>query len=111
MVIKDSKGEVIIEELKIFDTFSKRLKGLMFEDEIPSGYAVLLEPCNSIHTFFMKFDIGVIYLDERDMVIRGPETMKSWRLGPIVKSAKKVIEYDYRNTDIKVNIGDKLKIL
>lgn len=108
-MIKDSNGEVIIDELMVFDTFSKRLKGLMFEKEIQSGAAALLEPCNSIHTFFMKFDIGVIYLDKNDVVIRGPQIMKPWRIGPIVKGSKKVIEYDFKKTFVKVNIGDKLE--
>ena len=43
-------------------TFFSRLKGFMFERNI--NKALLFNKCNSIHTFFMKEAIDVIFCDE-----------------------------------------------
>lgn len=75
----------------IADTFSKRLTGYMFRRE-PHYEAILLNPCNSIHTFFMKFNIDVLFVDENMIIVKKIEDLKPWRLVMPVKCAKIVIE-------------------
>lgn len=48
-------------------TFKERLYGLMGKVEI--DYGMLFSKCNSIHTFFMKENIDVIGLNEKNEVI------------------------------------------
>lgn len=71
VVIKNGKQVLIAaERLCIADTAIKRLKGLMFLECLPPAHAILLTPCNSIHTFFMKFPIDVVCLDKNMQIIR-----------------------------------------
>ena len=111
MKLQNSKGNILIDDLEIYNTFFKRLKGLMFKKEIPNSYAVLIIPCSSIHTFFMKFEIGVIYLDKDNTVVKFTPSMKPFRLGPFVKQTSKVIEYDSKKTIIELKKGDKLNLI
>ena len=53
----------------IADSFFKRLFGYMFRKN-PHHDAILFTPCNSIHTFFMKFNIDVLFLNEHMQVIK-----------------------------------------
>jgi uncharacterized membrane protein (UPF0127 family) len=50
----------------------QRLLGLMFRQSLPEGRALLLSPCSSVHTAFMRFAIDVVFLDAgyRVLVIR-----------------------------------------
>jgi uncharacterized membrane protein (UPF0127 family) len=63
--------------------FVDRLRGLMFVPALPDGGGLLLEPESSIHTFFMKFPLDVLYLDRAYRVLRVEHQMPPSRLGPI----------------------------
>jgi uncharacterized protein len=51
-------------------TFASRLLGLALLRELPSGHALLIPDCRSVHTFGMRFPIDVAFLDERGRTIR-----------------------------------------
>ena len=54
------------------ETFRSRLLGLALvrPSELPSGYALLLRPCSSIHTFGMRFPVDVAFVDASGTVLR-----------------------------------------
>ncbi len=54
-------------EIKIADTFYKKLIGLMFQKNIT--YGLLLPNCKSIHTFNMYTNIDVLLLDSKFKVL------------------------------------------
>ena len=53
-------------------TFRSRLLGLAMvrPTELPSGHALLLHPCSSIHTFGMRFPLDVAFADADGTVLR-----------------------------------------
>ena len=55
-------GELLFDEVENANHFFSRFMGLMFRRHIDDRHALLLSPCDEIHTFFMKFDI-----DDRDI--------------------------------------------
>jgi uncharacterized protein len=108
MKLYDENGKVVLGNVDLLESFLERLRGLMFRKEIPSDYGVIISPCNSIHTFFMKFDIGVVYLDKDNIVIRGPDVMKRGKVGPIVMDGSKVLEYDHSKTALDLKVGERV---
>lgn len=79
-----------IIETEVADTSFARIKGLMFKKKISKGLWIV--PCNSIHTFFMKCPIDVLFLDKKGKIIKMIPNMKPWRIGAIVWKAHSVIE-------------------
>lgn len=75
----------------IADSYVKRLFGYMFRKK-PHHEAIMLKPCNSIHTFFMKFNIDVLFLNEHMEVIKKIENLKPGQVIAKVIGAKIVIE-------------------
>ena len=72
-----------------------RFRGLMMrnESDFQEGAALVIDPCTSIHMFFMRFPIDVLYLDRDNRVVRAQESIKPWRVGPIyTRGARFVIE-------------------
>lgn len=65
-------------------SYRERLMGLMFQEDLPDGGGLLLEPESSIHTFFMRFPIDVLYLDRAWRVLRADGAMAPNRVGPVV---------------------------
>jgi uncharacterized membrane protein (UPF0127 family) len=70
----------------------ERMRGLLGRRELAHGDALAIEPCNSIHTFFMRFSIDVAFLDRNDMVIRALSEVRPFRATWIYLSAVQVVE-------------------
>ncbi|WP_161974935.1 DUF192 domain-containing protein [Bacillus timonensis] len=79
-------------KLKTYNTFLKRFKGLMFQLKPIKNEAIILEPCNSIHMFFMFFPIDVVFLDKENRVVKTIDNVKPWTVIFPVKHAYKTIE-------------------
>ena len=85
-------GEAIVPRLEIATNPWKRFVGLMGRPSIDGDSALLLEPCNQIHMFFMRFAIDVLFLDRSRRVKRVVLNLKPWRISPLVFSARSVVE-------------------
>lgn len=72
------------------DNFIDRLMGYMFRKK-PHHEAILFIPCNSIHTFFMKFNIDILFISNDMRVIKKVEGLKRGKI-VIEKRATMVIE-------------------
>jgi len=109
--ISNEKGEIIAERILRCDTFFKRAMGLMFKKSMEGFDGALLSPCSSIHTFFMRFDIDCIFLDERYRVVKVISRMGASRMSGFIKNASHVLEIA-SGASIKCGIaeGDLLKI-
>lgn len=91
-IINKSNNSVLADNVIVADTFFYRLKGLMFKRTFEDNSAIVLYPCNSIHTFFMKFSLDVIFLSNDYKVIYLMKNIGPRRISPIVKNAKIVLE-------------------
>lgn len=81
------------KRIKRADTFVKRLRGLMFQKKFPDDFdALVLSPCNAVHTMFMRYDIDAIFLDKQMNVLFISQRLKPGRFTQVVKNAKYVIE-------------------
>jgi uncharacterized membrane protein (UPF0127 family) len=62
-----------------FDSASRR-KGLLGRTELADDTALVLAPCSSIHTFFMRFAIDVLFVDRRGRVVKASPHVPPWRI-------------------------------
>lgn len=91
-VINRSKDRVVAKTVHVADTFRSRLKGLLGRKDFPPGEGLVLHPCSSVHTCFMKFPIDVVFLDRQGRVVYLQENLIPWRFTPIVRKAATVVE-------------------
>jgi uncharacterized protein len=75
--------------VEIAASYGPRRRGLLGRDGIEG--AILLTPCNSVHTFRMRFTIDVAYLDKELRVV-DVHTMRPGRLGMPRLRARHVLE-------------------
>jgi uncharacterized protein len=62
-----------------FDSRSRN-RGLLGRDRLDEGSALVLAPCNSIHTFFMRFPIDVIFVARDGCVVKTASRVGPWRI-------------------------------
>ena len=80
-----------IGEIFIADSFIKRFLGFMFRKK-PHHEAILIKPCNSIHTFFMRFSIDVLFINDNMEVVKKIEALKPGKIIMPQKKSTMVIE-------------------
>ena len=69
-----------------------RFVGLLGRSSLGPGEGLLLEPCTSVHTAFMRFTIDVIYIDRERRVVKLVPNLKPFRASGVLKGAHSVIE-------------------
>ncbi|MFV9503196.1 MAG: DUF192 domain-containing protein [Oscillochloridaceae bacterium umkhey_bin13] len=50
-------------------SFLARGKGLMGHPGLAPGEGLLIDPCSSVHSFFMRFPIDVVFADAQHRVV------------------------------------------
>ena len=51
------------------DSASRRT-GLLKHESMPKGFALIIAPCNGVHTFGMRFAIDLIFADRQGRVLK-----------------------------------------
>jgi uncharacterized membrane protein (UPF0127 family) len=90
--IDSTSGKELAPNLSVADTFFTRLKGLLGKNELPHGEGLWIKPCNSVHTFGMKFPIDVVFLDKDNRVVGLVNTLRPNRISRLYSGASSVIE-------------------
>ena len=110
-VKNERNGQLLVMDLEFAKGTLKRMKGLLGRRNLPQGQGLWFDRTNSIHTFFMKFTIDVVFLDG-DGTVRGlVKELRPWRLVLPVLSAVNCLELPagtLQRTDTRK--GDHLRV-
>lgn len=74
-----TKSRTLCERASCADSFLKRAKGLMFRKAWGDLDGLLLSPCRSIHTFGMRMEIDVCFLDPEQRIMKALARLGPWR--------------------------------
>ncbi len=88
----ETRGALLADRAFEARGFWPRLVGLLGRASLESGQALLLEPCTSVHTAFMRFPIDVVYLDREGCVIKTSPDLKPFRMSGVLRGGRSVIE-------------------
>jgi uncharacterized protein len=90
--LETANGTIVADHVEVADTLWTRFAGLMFRSELPPGHGLAIRPCNSIHMFFMRFALDVVFVDADGRVVRVLDSIRPWRASSLVRGAKAAIE-------------------
>jgi uncharacterized membrane protein (UPF0127 family) len=78
--VREDGGGAVCERCVLAETPLRRLRGLLGQAELARGEGLLLRPASSIHTFFMRFPIDVVFLDRQLAVKKVAHRVRPWRM-------------------------------
>lgn len=87
-----TRGKLLADKAERAMSFYSRFKGLMGADDLPMGAGLHIDPCNSIHMFFMRFPIDAVFLDRELKVVKILHSILPWRVSGIYSHARSVLE-------------------
>lgn len=64
----------------VADSSETRRTGLLKHSSLEPGEGLWIVPCEAVHSFWMKFDIDVLYLNRDKKVRKIRHGMKPWKL-------------------------------
>jgi len=73
-------GAVVADRVAVADTHATRAVGLLSRDGLDRGEGLWIVPSRGVHTFWMRFAIDVIALDDQGVIIDSVAAMKPWRI-------------------------------
>ncbi|MFN8008936.1 MAG: DUF192 domain-containing protein [Terriglobia bacterium] len=92
LVTNVTRGKTLADSLEVADTFLKSLIGLIGQSSLRKGQGLWINPCQSVHTFWMRFPIDVLFLDQKGVVVDVIESMKPFRISKHFWKARSVLE-------------------
>ena len=84
-------GAVVCEKCELAESFWTKFRGLMGRASLPGDEGMLFRPAGSIHMFFMRFPIDVVFCDGDLRVVKVVRDLKPWRTAA-ARGAKVTIE-------------------
>jgi uncharacterized membrane protein (UPF0127 family) len=93
MKIINAKNQAILADNLIFARgIFVRMKGLLGRRHLPKGAALLIKRCNSVHTFFMRFPIDVLFVGKDNRVVKAISRLRPFRISAVCWRSSFVIE-------------------
>jgi hypothetical protein len=106
--VSRTTGKTVVTRLEIAGSFWSRLAGLQFRRELPPNSALLLAPCSSVHTGFVRFPLDVAFLDREGVVLAVRRNLRPWRLAFGPRRSHAVVEFAAGEADVLP--GDVLRL-
>lgn len=105
---KSETGKTIIDKVLITENWLERARGLLGRDQLQAGEAMLISPCNSVHTFFMSYTIDVVYLDKNLKIVKICPELGPWQLSGC-SSAAMVLELPAQTANnLNLQVGTQI---
>lgn len=110
-ILNKSTNQYISINTKIAKNFWDRFLGLMFTKQMPDCDGLLIMYCNSIHTFFMRYNLDLVFLDSNLKVVKIIYEKKTWRATLFYFRATQVLEMKAGTLDKNIKVGNTLEFL
>lgn len=75
----NDREEIIVDTIYRAESSLERMKGLLGRSELTSSEGFWIEPCNSVHTLFMRYPIDVLFLDRNGVVLKIMHELMPWK--------------------------------
>jgi uncharacterized membrane protein (UPF0127 family) len=78
--LETADGRVVCERCEVADTFWTRFRGLMGRRGLPRGEGMLFRPGGSVHMFFMRIPLDVVFCDRELRVLGIARELQPWKV-------------------------------
>lgn len=92
-VINQTKSIILAGNVIMANSFLTRLKGLLVTPYLPAGWCLVLKPCRSVHTMFMRFNIDIIFVDRHNTIVSAINNMSPFRFSSYIHNSYLTIEF------------------
>ena len=78
--VRTVAGTIVCDRCEIPESAFGRMRGLLGRNALEAGEGMLIDRAGSVHMFFMRFPIDVVFLDRDRTVVRIVHGLRPWRV-------------------------------
>ena len=106
----DRTGAIVASRLEMAADSKARRRGLLGRTSLAPDTALIIAPCNGVHTFFMRFTIDVVFTSRDGRVVKICPRLAPWRIGAAF-SAFAALEFAAGSAEREgIVVGDRLSV-
>ena len=81
MIVQNAERDSTLgTAIEVAATAAKRARGLLGREALAAGEGLLFKHCSSLHTFFMRFPIDIVYADKDGRVLKIATAVPPFRM-------------------------------
>ena len=108
--LRTEDGRIVCERCLVAENAWTRMRGLLGRTGLELGEGLLIRPAGSVHTFFMRFPIDVVFVSRDGEVLKIASNVPAWRTAA-ARGAKVVIELAAGEADRSgISVGTRLDL-
>lgn len=102
-------SKVVVPFVELAEGPVERMRGLLGRDSLEAGHAMWIPNCRLIHTFGMRFDLDLYFLDSEMLVVEHCRKVGPYRMVYGGGKARSVVEMmsGWMTVD-EIGVGDRL---
>jgi uncharacterized membrane protein (UPF0127 family) len=106
-----TRGTTVAERCRVASSLRDRTVGLLATPSLAAGEGLLIERTQSIHMFFMRYPIDVVFADRNAKVTRTVAGLRPWRVVWWARGARDCVELPVGAVLASgTAVGDQLRI-
>jgi uncharacterized protein len=91
-VVNESRQRVLGGRIRIADSLRARMRGFLFRRPPQTGEGLFLTACRGVHTYWMRYPLDVLLIDEAGNVIAAHAALPPGTRTPLYRSARFALE-------------------
>ena len=92
-MIRNATRDTVLATEEVWATSAAdRMRGLLDRDGLNQGEALVISPCNSVHTIGMSFPLDIVFAKKDGTVVRAISNLRPNRATRIYLTARHTIE-------------------
>ena len=103
-------NKLLSEDILVAEKTVDRMIGLMFKEKLVGAEGLWIDPCNSIHTFFMRYSLDIVFVGNKNQVVKIIRDMKPWRMTRMYFTARQTLEMPAGTLPADLKVGDVLEV-
>lgn len=107
-VRRTADGAVVCERCEIPESAFGRMRGLLGRDGLEPGEGMLIDRAGSVHMFFMRFPIDVVFLSRDRTVVGVKHRLAPWRVAGARRAVASLELPAGRASEVGVEKGQRL---
>jgi hypothetical protein len=109
-LVDSQAGSLIATVVEAALDSTSRRRGLLGRTMLPERHALVLAPCNAVHTVGMQFPIDVLFDNRDGQVVKVVERLGAWRIAGTLRACVTVELAAGMIRRTRVSVGDRLAI-
>jgi uncharacterized protein len=106
--VRTESGKLVCERCEIADSAFARARGLLGRSGLEPGGGMLIDRAGSVHMFFMRFPIDVVFLAKDRTVVGVRHGLRPWRVAAARRAVATLELPAGRAAEAGVEKGDRL---